>query len=134
MKLATLLIIAVLAFLVGIYKTEAASPASGSVPAAATAVNATSKFQLGKHYEMISAVPAKSADQIEVAVVFWYGCPHCLAFEPVLEQWRRSVGVPIKLVRIPAMFPLARLHAQAFFTAEAVGKINEMHDAFFTEI
>ena len=27
--------------------------------------------------------------KIEVIEFFWYGCPHCNAFEPMLDAWAR---------------------------------------------
>jgi len=38
-------------------------------------------------------------------------------------------------VRIPAVWnPLVQLHARAFYTAEALGRSEQMHEAFFREI
>ena len=41
----------------------------------------------------------------------------------------------MSFVRVPAVWnPLLRLHARAFYTAEALGKGAEMHAEFFAEI
>ena len=39
----------------------------------------------GTHYEALDK-PVRTVDpnKIEVTEVFWYGCPHCYAFEPLL--------------------------------------------------
>ena len=41
----------------------------------------------------------------------------------------------VSFVRVPAVWnPLLQLHARAFYTAEALGKDEEMHPTFFREI
>jgi len=89
------------------------------------------------HYERLSPTQptSSSPDKIEVAEVFWYGCPHCYAFEPYLERWSSQKPEDVSFVRVPALWnPLLLLHARAFYTASALGKLDEMHSAFFTEI
>ncbi len=97
----------------------------------------SARFQLGVHYERLSPTQptSSSPDKIEVAEVFWYGCPHCYAFEPYLERWSAQTPDDVSFVRIPALWnPVLRIHARAFYTARALGKLDEMHSAFFTEI
>ncbi len=90
----------------------------------------------GTHYESITPRQPTSTDgeMIEVAEVFMYSCPHCLTFEPFVEEWNRGNADYINFVRIPAAWnALAELHAQAFYTAEVLGKLEDMHSAFFQE-
>src|SRR5690606_7931407 len=78
---------------------------------------------------------SSSAEQVEVAEIFWYGCPHCYDFEPQLASWAEQKPEYVSFVRIPALWnPLLRTHARAFYTAEVLGRLDEMHDAFFAEI
>ena len=96
---------------------------------------AESRFELGAHYELLTPTQPTSSgpDQVEVAEVFWYGCPHCFSFEPYLETWQPAEYV--SFVRVPAVWnPTLRLHARAFYTAEALGKSAEMHGPIFEEI
>lgn len=91
----------------------------------------------GTHYRLIQpAQPTSSeADQVEVAEIFQYSCTHCFSFEPHLEQWKAQKADYVNFVRLPASWnPLAKTHAQAFYTAEVLGKVEEMHQAFFREI
>jgi len=38
-------------------------------------------------YETLSpAQPTQNPEKIEIIEFFWYGCPHCYAFEPLLEK------------------------------------------------
>ena len=41
----------------------------------------------GLYKELATAQPTSTGDKIEVVEVFWYGCPHCYHFEPVIEKW-----------------------------------------------
>lgn len=97
----------------------------------------TGRFEMGVHYLRLSPTQPTSSnpDQIEVAEVFWYGCPHCFDFDPALEQWRQAAPEHVSFLRVPAVWnPLLQLHARAFYTAEAFGKGAEMHSEFFREI
>lgn len=96
-----------------------------------------SEFELGDHYNRLTPTQptSSSPQQVEVAEVFWYGCPHCNTFDPIINAWDEGKADYISFVRIPAVWnPLVRLHAQGFYTAEVLGKSAEMHEAFFAEI
>ncbi len=95
------------------------------------------RFELGTHYQRLSPTQptSSSPDQIEVAEIFWYGCPHCYTFDPYLESWKSDLPGNVNFVRIPAVWnPLLQLHARAYYTAEALGKGAEMHAPTFREI
>lgn len=95
------------------------------------------RFRIGVDYQRLSPTQPTSSnpDQVEVAEVFWYGCPHCFHFDPLLEAWRAKKPEYVNFIRIPAVWnPLLKLHARAFYTAEALGKGAEMHSEFFREI
>lgn len=97
----------------------------------------SARFRLGEHYRRLSPTQPTSSDpeRVEVAEIFWYGCPHCYELEPHIAEWAASKPDSISFVRIPATWnPQVRLHARAFYTAEALGVRDEMHDAFFDEI
>lgn len=97
----------------------------------------TGRFELGAHYLRLSPTQptSSSPDKVEVAEIFWYGCPHCRDFDPYLESWQQIKPEYVSFVRVPAVWnPLLQLHARAFYTAEALGKGAEMHAEFFSEI
>lgn len=103
----------------------------------AAAPGVSEQFELGRHYRRLSPTQPTSsgADQVEVAEVFWYGCPHCYTFDPYIESWLAEKADFISFIRIPALWnPMLQLHARAFYTAEVLGKTQEMHTAFFREI
>jgi thiol:disulfide interchange protein DsbA len=97
----------------------------------------TGRFELGVHYLRLSPTQPTSSnpDQVEVCEVFWYGCPHCNALDPMLEEWRKTKPDYVSFVRVPAVWdPELLLHARAFYMAEQLGKGEEMHAEFFREI
>jgi thiol:disulfide interchange protein DsbA len=91
----------------------------------------------GTHYRLISPAQSTSSDsgKIEVAEFFQYGCPGCYSLEPHVNEWKTNLMPEgVNLVRVHVVWsPLARLHAQAFYAAEALGKLEEIHPAFFDE-
>ncbi len=98
---------------------------------------ASSRFQLGTHYQRLPAAQGTSSspDLIEVAEIFWYGCPHCYTFDPYLEKWREDLPDDVSFVRIPAVWNnVLQIHARAFYTAEALGVVDEVHTPLFREI
>jgi protein dithiol oxidoreductase (disulfide-forming) len=97
----------------------------------------TGRFEMGEHYLRLSPTQptCSNPDQVEVCESFWYGCPHCFTFDPLLEQWREGKPDYVNFVRVPAVWnSLLQLHARAFYTAEALGKGAEMHTELFREI
>jgi thiol:disulfide interchange protein DsbA len=105
-------------------------------PAQAQAA-ATPPFEAGKHYTVLSPAQPTSTDagKVEVAEVFMFGCPACFGFEPHIQRWLGRKPDYVNFVRIPAPFnPAAVLHARAFYTAEVLGKSEEIDGDFFNEI
>jgi thiol:disulfide interchange protein DsbA len=108
-----------------------ASQANGQPAAAAP------PFEAGKHYTLLSPAQPTSTDagKVEVAEVFMFGCPGCFGFEPHIQRWLARKADYINFVRIPAPWnPAAVLHARAYYTAEALGKTEEIDGDFFKEI
>lgn len=96
--------------------------------------NAESAEELG--YEtLVPAQPTQDSNKIEVIEFFWYGCPHCYQFEPILEKWKSTLPENVQFIRQPAIFSkLWGQHAKAYFTAEALGVIDEVHADLFDAI
>ena len=122
----------------------AAEPASSGseerrdiVLAQADSAPASGRFELGTHYQRFPAAQGTSSspDLIEVAEIFWYGCPHCYTVDPYLENWRKNLPDDVSFVRIPAVWnSVLQIHARAFYTAEALDVVAELHSPIFREI
>jgi len=89
-----------------------------------------------KVYENVAPVqPVELAGKVEVIEFFWYGCPHCFSFEPVLNEWVKKQSDQINFIRVPAVFSKRwGRHAKAYFTAQALGVSEQLHVDFFNAI
>jgi len=87
-------------------------------------------------YQTLSpAQPTQHADKVEVIEFFWYGCPHCYSFEPLLNKWVKSQPANVEFIRQPAVFSDTwGKHAKAYFTAEALGVVDKIHADFFDAV
>ena len=87
-------------------------------------------------YEKLSSVqPTQNPAKVEVIEFFWYGCPHCYSFEPLLEKWAKNLPKNVEFIRQPAAFnDVWSKHAKAYFTAEALGVVDKVHADFFDAI
>lgn len=94
------------------------------------------EYKEGVDYELVvPPQPVADPAKIEVMEFFWYGCPHCLSFEPVLNAWVGKLPKDVQFIRQPAVFnDIWAAHAKAFFTAEALGVADKTHADFFTAI
>ena len=87
------------------------------------------------YVELSNAVPVAVPGKIEVVELFWYGCPHCYSFEPVINPWVEKLPSDVNFVRIPAMFGGPwDAHGQMFLTLEAMGVEHKVHAAVFEAI
>jgi len=105
-----------------------------NVGAAETLVTA---FVEGEHYERLPiAVETNSGDDVEVVEVFSYACVHCFNFDPVIEAWvSNRAEAPMAFTRLPAIFSQDwELMAQAYYTAETLGVLDQVHMPIFEGI
>src|SRR3546814_11964017 len=104
---------------------------------ACSASDAPAKFEEGKQYKKVSEVqvPADKS-RVEVAEFFWYGCPHCYAFDPDLSAWVNSKPADVDFVRYPnsLVHPQGLLHSRPFYTPMALRVFHTMHVAFLFSI
>ncbi|KPG77610.1 thiol:disulfide interchange protein DsbA [Pseudomonas libanensis] len=101
-----------------------------------TAQAADVPLEAGKTYvELSNPVPVSVPGKIEVVELFWYGCPHCYAFEPTINPWAEKLPSDVNFKRIPAMFGGPwDAHGQLFLTLEAMGVEHKVHNAVFEAI
>ena len=91
----------------------------------------------GRHYKRITPPQPTSAPpgKVEVVELFWYGCPHCYRLEPYVKRWLKRKPANVVFVRLPGIFrPSWELGARAYFTAEILGVLDEIHPALFDAI
>lgn len=94
------------------------------------------EYKAGTHYvELDKPVAVSQPGKIEVAELFWYGCGHCYDFEPYIEPWSKKLPDDVHFERVPATFSKQwKIHANAFYAAEALGIGEKLHSDFFNRI
>jgi thiol:disulfide interchange protein DsbA len=73
--------------------------------------------------------------KIEVLEFFWYNCPHCNAFEPVLSTWIKTLPKDVAFKRVPIAFQDSFVPQQRLYYAlEAMGLTDKLHTKVFAAI
>lgn len=115
----------------------ASAVAAATPSAAADTLSGPTLWQEGVNYTRL--VPAQPTDvpagQVEVLEFFWYACPHCFALEPLVDAWKKSKPAYITFSPVPVTWSDGhRALAHLFYTLEALGKLDQLHDEVFKEI
>ena len=90
----------------------------------------------GRDFRVVSPPLAAEQNKIEVTEFFWYGCPHCFDFEPVLAAWVKRLPADVSFRRVPAIFPNNKWApgARLYYTLEAMNLLEKLHSEVFTAI
>ena len=90
----------------------------------------------GANYvRLAQPIPMPSTGKVEVVEFFWYGCPHCFALEPLVEQWVTKLPPDVNFRRVPAAFtPQYEFHQRVFYALEALGALGTVHRKLFNAI
>ncbi len=88
-------------------------------------------------YKLIDPAQPTQAEEgmIEVVEVFWYGCPHCYDFDPLISDWLENKPDNVTFRRMPGIFrddwiPLGR----AYYAAEELDVVDTIHKPLFDAI
>ncbi len=114
----------------GVTGVAATSSALSLLPAS------TAEAQAATGYELLSA-PMNTADpsKIEVLEFFWFGCPHCYAFEPAINDYKKDLPEDVAFVReAPALNPQWEQHSRLFYAARSLDVIDAVVEPVFNEI
>ena len=66
---------------------------------------AMAEIKEGKDYAVLTQPqPIDTKGKVEVIEFFWYGCPHCYDFEPVLGKWLKTLPKDVVFHHVPADF------------------------------
>ena len=66
---------------------------------------------------------------------FWYGCPHCNAFEPTLDAWAKKLPADVAFRRMPVAFSAPHERTRSLYYAlEAMGLVEALHRKVFAAI
>src|SRR5688572_2298628 len=100
---------------------------------ASVAYSAVDQWRAGVNYRLLEKpqAPTVPSGKVEVAEVFWYGCGHCAALDPVLEQWNTAKPDYIEFVRVPVIWgQVHRQHAKLYYTLQVLRR-PELHGKVF---
>ncbi len=95
------------------------------------------KFTPNSDYRVLDArAPVEApANKVEVVEFFWYGCPHCNAFEPVLSAWVKKLPKHVAFKRVPVAFQDSFVPQQRLYYAlEALGLVETLQAKVFAAI
>ena len=94
------------------------------------------ELQAGRDFRVIDPPLVADNSLIEVTEFFWYGCPHCFDFEPVLAPWAARLPADVSFRRVPAVFPNDRWTpgARLYYTLEAMNLVDALHAEVFKAI
>lgn len=129
----------------------AATPTAADTPAAAATADVASAAAAGSAPVRAPEGPApvagtdyvviengqpfnQVAGSIEVAEVFAYSCGHCAAFEPLVKAWKARLPADVNFVAVPAVFDERDQFPRAFYASQAMGTLEQTHDATFAAI
>lgn len=90
----------------------------------------------GQHFVRLTTpapVSLPSPDKkIDVVEFFWYGCPHCNNFEPMLESWIKRLPADVSFRRVHVGFgPQHQIHQKLHYALEEMGVLAQMHRKVF---
>lgn len=107
-----------------------------SAAAIATPYASTVLAQSGQGFEIIDPpLNTRVSDKVEVIEYFWFGCPHCFAFEPAINAWKDDKPDYVEFVReAPPLNPSWEAHSRAYYAATLMGVSDEFFEPMFNAI
>ncbi len=89
----------------------------------------------GRHYQRLSQALPTTPGKIEIVEFFWYGCPHCNAFEPMLADWVKRLPADVSFRHAHVGFRgQVKLHQRLYYALEALGKEKELRARVFSAL
>jgi protein dithiol oxidoreductase (disulfide-forming) len=90
----------------------------------------------GQDFRVIRPPLMSDGNRVEVTEFFWYGCPHCFDFEPVLSDWVKKLPTDVVFRRVAVIFPNDKWApgAQLYYTLEAMNLLDKLHTEAFRAI
>ena len=90
--------------------------------------------QLGKEYGLVTQPQPTEPKKIEVQEFFSYSCPHCFDLDPQIHQWSKKLPKDVTFTRLHAASnPNWASLAKLFYALEALGELERLHSAVFTD-
>ena len=92
----------------------------------------------GQQYVRLSTplrLTLPAGKKVEVIDFFWYECPHCFDFEPLLEAWVRNLPEDVYFHRVPVGFTARHQITQKLYYALLdMDQADALHKKIFNAI
>jgi len=91
----------------------------------------------GKDYVKLQTAVTPSVPagkKVEVIEFFWYGCPHCFAFEPIVQPWAKKLPADIYFHQVPFGYIGPVEHQKLFYALEELGQREALQGKIFHAI
>ena len=86
----------------------------------------------GRQFQVINPALPTTPGKIEVVEFFWYGCPHCFAFESTVEDWAKKLPADVSFRKVHVAFRAnVKIHQRMFYALEVLGKEAVTRQAIF---
>lgn len=86
----------------------------------------------GRHYTVLPQALPNPPGKIEIVEFFWYGCPHCYAFESLVESWAKRLPADVNFRKVHVAFRAnVKIHQRMFYALESLGKEAQTRPAVF---
>ena len=96
---------------------------------------AMAEIKEGKDYAVLTQPqPIDTKGKVEVIEFFWYGCPHCYDFEPVLGKWLKTLPKDVVFHRVPADFGRWTPGVRLYYALDAIGEEERLHKDLFDAV
>lgn len=106
-----------------------------ALPLAGTALAQGAPVEGQNYVKLSQPAPVPSNGKVNVVEFFWYGCPHCNAFEPTLEAWVKTLPPDIAFTRAHVAFSaLHQTHSRIYYALDSLGLVEQMHRKVFAAI
>ena len=91
-------------------------------------------FVEGEHYVTLQGDADILPDgRVEVIEFFWFGCPTCFRFDPILRAWDRPATISSKAVPV-ILNRASEFHARAYYAMELLNLQNQLMQNFYDEL
>jgi thiol:disulfide interchange protein DsbA len=81
------------------------------------------------------AVPSGTEGKIEVIEFFHYGCNHCRAFDPLINEWKKKLAADVAFTRVPVIWDKAATGwATLYYTLQVINKLDGVHEKIFAAV
>jgi protein dithiol oxidoreductase (disulfide-forming) len=99
-------------------------------------VNLMAEPMMGADFNQTAQnIATDNPTKIEVAELFWYGCPHCHTLDPHLAAWVKKLPQDVYFKRVPGLpRPDWAPMAKAYYTIETLGVLEKLHVKLFEAV